>query len=67
LASVLRQIETSVGKGRYMLKRYLFGGQNGLDSTIQKIRDVKIGTCNALAEKLLDVDYNWAIMNPKEK
>ena len=64
LASTMRQTETSYGKAYYVLKRYLNGGRGSVDERIARINDVKIGTCNQLAEKLLSQRY-WSVMIPK--
>jgi predicted Zn-dependent peptidase len=66
LASVLRHTETSVGKAMYLVNKLLVNKKGNIEDTIQNIRNVKIEDCNMLAEKLLNQQYNWAVMNPKK-
>jgi len=65
LALILRGTETSAGKAHYLVNKYIYGKRDTVEEVIEKIRDVKIETCNELAGRLLNVDYNWAVMNPK--
>ena len=65
LSTVLRQTETSAGKALYMTKKLLFNKNASLEDSLAKIRSVTMEECNELAKKLLDVQYNWAVMNPK--
>lgn len=66
LSSVLRQIETSIGKALYVGKRVLIYKKASIEETIKKIRLVKREDCNELAKKMLQTQYNWAVMNPKK-
>lgn len=66
LSSVLRQIETSTGKAMYLKTKLLIYKKASLEESLKKIRSVKIQDCNELAKKILQVRYNWAIMNPKK-
>jgi predicted Zn-dependent peptidase len=66
LSSILRQTETSTGKAMFLTKRLLFYKDGNIEDVIKKIRSVKLKDCNSIIERLFDVPYNWAIMNPKE-
>jgi predicted Zn-dependent peptidase len=65
LASVLRHTETSVGKAMFLNKRLLIHKSASIESVVNKIRKVTRQDCNELARKILDKEYNWAVMNPK--
>jgi len=67
LASLLRQTETSLGKAMYASKKLLIYKKASLEDTIEKIRSVTREECNELAGKILNVQYNWAVMNPSTK
>jgi predicted Zn-dependent peptidase len=66
LASVLRHTETSVGKAMYLVNKLLVNKKGNIEDIVKGIREVKIENCNKLAEKLLNQQYNWAVMNPKK-
>ncbi len=65
LASVMRRVETSFGKADFLTRYYLSGQHGNIDEKIDKIRRVKIETCNGLAERLLSGQRYWAMMIPK--
>ncbi len=65
LASILRQTETSIGKAMYLSKKLLVYKDASLEKTLDKIRSVTREDVNELAKKVLDVQYNWAVMIPK--
>ena len=65
LASVLRHTETSVGKAMFINKKLLVHKSASIEDTVNEIRKVKRQDCNELARKILDKEYNWAVMNPK--
>jgi len=66
LSSILRQTETSTGKAMFLTKRLLYYKEGNLEDVIKKIRAVKLKDCNKIIDELLDVPYNWAVMNPKK-
>lgn len=66
LSSILRQTETSSGKALFLTKRLLVLKEGCIEDVLMKIRDVKLKDCNNIIERLLDVPYNWAVMNPKK-
>jgi len=65
LAKVLRATETSVGRGNFLATRYLFGKEDGVEEIINSYKAVTRKDCNDIAARILDVQYNWAVMNPK--
>lgn len=65
IAAILHKTETSYGKAACLLKRFLMGKTDSVDSMVERLKGVDIATCNELAGSLLDFDYNWAIMRPK--
>jgi predicted Zn-dependent peptidase len=66
LFGVLRSIETSENKAMALVKRLLSGGDDYTDEVIWNIKGAKINRVNEMLEKYLNVDWNWAIMIPKE-
>lgn len=65
LASMLRQVETSEGKARFLTKRILINKTGSIEETINNVRKVTIGDCNDIAKVIFSNRYNWAVMNPK--
>ena len=65
LSTVLRSIETSTGKAMFLTRKLLIQKEGNIEDSLKSIRAVKIKDCNKIVEQLLDVPYNWAVMNPK--
>jgi predicted Zn-dependent peptidase len=66
LAAVLRRTETSEGKAMYLVKKLLVTRGGSVEDVLDRIRAVTIKGCNDLIPRLLDVQYNWAMMVPKK-
>lgn len=66
LSSALRATETSTGKAMFLANKLLIFKEGNIEDVIAKIRAVKINDCNKIVEQILDVPYNWAVMNPKK-
>ena len=66
LSSILRSTETSTGKAMFLAKKLLVYKEGNLEDSLKKIRAVKLNDCNKIIEQLFDVQYNWAVMNPKK-
>jgi predicted Zn-dependent peptidase len=67
LADVLRQIETSEGKAKFITKRVLIHKRVAIEDTISKLKKVTRDDCNELAKQSFSKQYHWAVMKPKEK
>ena len=66
LGNVLRATETSSGKAKYLLKRYLFtDSEKTFEESIDDMRAVTIEDCNNIIEEIFSSKYIWAVMNPK--
>lgn len=67
LASVYRDTETSAGKAKALIAQYLNGKEDSLEDEIADIKAVTIEDCNRVVKTLLDQQFNWTIMNPKNE
>jgi len=65
LSSLLRITETSAGKARYLSRGFLVYKNVSMEERIKNIRNVTIEDCNEVAKRVLNNQYNWAIMIPK--
>jgi len=66
LGNILRQTETSRGKAVYLLRKYLFTGEEvTFEESIAKMKSVTIEDCNNIIEEMFSSKYIWAVMNPK--
>lgn len=65
LSSILRSTETSAGKAMHLIKHLLVFKQADLEDNLRRIRAVTRDECNVVAKEILDVQYNWTVMNPK--
>jgi predicted Zn-dependent peptidase len=66
LAKILRLTETSYGRLHYLVKSYLIGKTTTLEEVAAEVRGITKEQCNEAAKKILDQQYNWAVMLPKE-
>jgi predicted Zn-dependent peptidase len=67
LSSVLRNTETSAGKAMRLSSEILVFDNASIEDSLTKIRAVTREECNELAKKALNNQYNWTVMNPKNK
>jgi len=65
ISTILRSTETSMGKASYIFRKHLFGKSSEVSEDVEKIRNIKIETCNQLVQKLFSVEPVWALLKPK--
>jgi len=65
LSQIYRGSETSAGMASAVTKPLLFGKNKTVNDMIKKIEKTTIDDCNVVAKKVLNQQYNWAVMVPK--
>ena len=65
LSQIFRKTETSAGMAGAVVKPLLFGKNKTVSDIIKKVEKITIDDCNVVAKKVLNQQYNWAVMVPK--